>query len=78
MFEIGLNKEERTMMVKMLILEKLPEDNYTVLKYLTRFLAKVCFRCFAILSVINSCSFFFLTGNSISIVIIRARIYVHL
>jgi len=36
-----LNKEERTMMVKMLILEKLPEDNYTVLKYLTRFLAKV-------------------------------------
>ena len=38
----GLDKEERTIMVNTLILEKLPEDNYTVLKYLTQFLAKVC------------------------------------
>jgi len=36
-----LSKEERTIMVNTLILEKLPEDNYTILKYLTQFLAKV-------------------------------------
>jgi len=28
-------------MVKMLILERLPEDNYSLLKYLVQFLAKV-------------------------------------
>lgn len=31
-------------MVKSLILERLPEDNYILLKYLAQFLAKVCFR----------------------------------
>jgi len=36
-----LDKDERTIMVNTMILEKLPEDNYTVLKYLTQFLAKV-------------------------------------
>jgi len=38
---IGLNKEERAQMVKTLILERLPEDNYILLKYLAQFLAKV-------------------------------------
>lgn len=37
----GLNKEERAQMVKTLILERLPEDNYILLKYLAQFLAKV-------------------------------------
>ena len=41
MIELGLDKDERTIMVNTMILEKLPEDNYTVLKYLTQFLAKV-------------------------------------
>ncbi|KAI9564247.1 hypothetical protein GHT06_007985 [Daphnia sinensis] len=36
-----LNKEERAQMVKTLILERLPEDNYILLKYLAQFLAKV-------------------------------------
>lgn len=36
-----LSKEERAQMVKMLILERLPEDNYSLLKYLVQFLAKV-------------------------------------
>lgn len=39
----GLNKEERALMVKTLILERLPEDNYVLLKYLAQFLAKVRF-----------------------------------
>lgn len=38
---VGLNKEERALMVKSLILERLPEDNYILLKYLAQFLAKV-------------------------------------
>lgn len=36
-----LSKEERAQMVKMVILERLPEDNYILLKYLIQFLAKV-------------------------------------
>ncbi|CAH0382781.1 unnamed protein product [Bemisia tabaci] len=41
----SLNKDERPRHVKILILEKLPEDNYQVLKYLVQFLAKVMDRC---------------------------------
>lgn len=37
----GLSKEDRALMVKVVILERLPEDNYAVLKYLVQFLAKV-------------------------------------
>ena len=40
-FHLGLSKEERAQMVKMVILERLPEDNYILLKYLIQFLAKV-------------------------------------
>ncbi|XP_049812123.1 rho GTPase-activating protein 1-like isoform X1 [Schistocerca nitens] len=38
-------KEERPRYVKILILEKLPEDNYQILKYLVQFLSKVMDRC---------------------------------
>lgn len=38
-------KEERPRQVKILILEKLPEDNYQVLKYIFQFLSKVMDRC---------------------------------
>ncbi|XP_054278809.1 rho GTPase-activating protein 8-like [Macrosteles quadrilineatus] len=37
--------DERPRHVKILILEKLPEDNYQVLKYIVRFLSKVMDRC---------------------------------
>ena len=37
----GMSKEERPRQVKLLILEKLPEDNYKILKYIVQFLAKV-------------------------------------
>lgn len=40
---LGLSRDERAQMVKMLILERLPEDNYVLLKYLAQFLAKVIF-----------------------------------
>uniref|UniRef100_A0A8D8LV01 Rho GTPase-activating protein 1 n=1 Tax=Cacopsylla melanoneura TaxID=428564 RepID=A0A8D8LV01_9HEMI len=36
-----LNKDERSRYVKILILEKLPTDNYTLLKFIVNFLAKV-------------------------------------
>ncbi len=36
-----LSKEERAQMVKTVVLERLPEDNYVVLKYVVQFLAKV-------------------------------------
>ncbi|XP_035703861.1 rho GTPase-activating protein 1 isoform X2 [Folsomia candida] len=36
-----LSKDERGPIVKQIILEKLPEDNYAVLKYLVHFLSKV-------------------------------------
>ncbi|KAJ8868027.1 hypothetical protein PR048_031836 [Dryococelus australis] len=38
-------KDERPRYVKILILEKLPEDNYQVLKYIFQFLSKVMDRC---------------------------------
>lgn len=38
---LGISKEERPRYVKILILEKLPEDNYQVLKYIVQFLSKV-------------------------------------
>ncbi|KAG8222334.1 hypothetical protein J437_LFUL001877 [Ladona fulva] len=41
----GLSKEERSQMLKVIILEKLPEDNYIVLKYIMQFLSKVMDRC---------------------------------
>ena len=34
-------KSERGTIVKSLVLEKLPEDNYTVLKFIIHFLGKV-------------------------------------
>jgi Rho GTPase-activating protein 1 len=37
----GMSKEERPRQVKILILEKLPEDNYQILKYIVQFLSKV-------------------------------------
>ncbi|KAF4528978.1 hypothetical protein B566_EDAN017356 [Ephemera danica] len=37
----SLNKEERSRAAKIMVLEKLPEDNYRVLKYITHFLSKV-------------------------------------
>lgn len=37
----SLNKSDRLTTIKQIILEKLPEDNYLVLKFLTNFLAKV-------------------------------------
>jgi len=40
----GMSKEERPRQVKLLILEKLPEDNYKILKYVVQFLAKVSIR----------------------------------
>jgi Rho GTPase-activating protein 1 len=36
-----MSKEERPRQVKILILEKLPEDNYQILKYIVQFLSKV-------------------------------------
>lgn len=41
----SISKEERPRQVKILILEKLPEDNYQVLKYIVQFLSKVMDRC---------------------------------
>ncbi|KAL1130624.1 hypothetical protein AAG570_011866 [Ranatra chinensis] len=41
----SLSKDERPRHVKILILEKLPEDNYQVLKYIVQFLSKVMDRC---------------------------------
>jgi len=40
-----ISKEERPRHVKILILEKLPVDNYLVLKYIVQFLSKVMDRC---------------------------------
>lgn len=40
-FFTELSKDERGPFVKQIVLEKLPEDNYCVLKYLVQFLAKV-------------------------------------
>ncbi|PNF26991.1 Rho GTPase-activating protein 1 [Cryptotermes secundus] len=37
----SMSKEERPRQVKILILEKLPEDNYQILKYIVQFLSKV-------------------------------------
>ncbi|XP_045596960.1 rho GTPase-activating protein 1 isoform X3 [Procambarus clarkii] len=37
----GLNKSDRLTTIKQIILEKLPEDNYLVLKFLVNFLSKV-------------------------------------
>lgn len=37
-----LPRDDRPKQVKILILEKLPEDNYQILKYLVQFLSKVC------------------------------------
>ena len=39
----ALPKSERGTAVKSLVLEKLPEDNYTVLKFIIHFLGKVGF-----------------------------------
>lgn len=36
-----LSKDERGPFVKQIVLEKLPEDNYAVLKYIIQFLGKV-------------------------------------
>lgn len=41
----SIAKEDRPRQVKILILEKLPEDNYQVLKYIVQFLSKVMDRC---------------------------------
>lgn len=41
----GISKDEKPRHVKILILEKLPEDNYQVLKYIVQFLSKVMDRC---------------------------------
>ncbi|RZF35175.1 hypothetical protein LSTR_LSTR012380 [Laodelphax striatellus] len=41
----SIAKDERPRQVKILILEKLPEDNYQVLKYIVLFLSKVMDRC---------------------------------
>lgn len=41
----ALAKEERHRHVTMLIREKLPEDNYQILKFIVLFLAKVMDRC---------------------------------
>uniref|UniRef100_A0A0V0GA13 Putative cdc42 rho gtpase-activating protein n=1 Tax=Triatoma dimidiata TaxID=72491 RepID=A0A0V0GA13_TRIDM len=41
----SISKDERPRHVKILILEKLPEDNYKVLKYIVQFLSKVMDRC---------------------------------
>ncbi|XP_043286655.1 rho GTPase-activating protein 1 [Venturia canescens] len=40
-----LSKDERPRKVKILVLEKLPEDNYTLLKYIVQFLSRVMDRC---------------------------------
>lgn len=40
-FNLALPKDERPRQVKILILEKLPLDNYHLLKYLIQFLSKV-------------------------------------
>ncbi|XP_014477588.1 PREDICTED: rho GTPase-activating protein 1 isoform X1 [Dinoponera quadriceps] len=40
-----LSKDERPRKVKILVLEKLPEDNYQVLKYIVQFLSRVMDRC---------------------------------
>lgn len=40
-----LARDDRPKQVKILILEKLPEDNYQILKYLVQFLSKVMDRC---------------------------------
>ncbi|OXU26243.1 hypothetical protein TSAR_016906 [Trichomalopsis sarcophagae] len=40
-----LSKDERPRRVKILILEKLPEDNYQLLKYIVQFLSRVMDRC---------------------------------
>jgi Rho GTPase-activating protein 1 len=39
----SLSKEERSRAVKIMILEKLPEDNYRTLKYIMQFLSKVIY-----------------------------------
>ena len=36
-----LTKEERSRAAKIMVLEKLPEDNYRILKYIVQFLSKV-------------------------------------
>uniref|UniRef100_A0A146M8A5 Rho GTPase-activating protein 1 n=2 Tax=Lygus hesperus TaxID=30085 RepID=A0A146M8A5_LYGHE len=41
----SISKDERPRHVKILILEKLPMDNYQVLKYIVQFLSKVMDRC---------------------------------
>lgn len=41
---LELTKDERGPFVKLVILERLPEDNYSLLKYIIQFLAKVKFR----------------------------------
>ncbi|XP_031771452.1 rho GTPase-activating protein 1 isoform X3 [Apis florea] len=41
----ALLKDERPRRVKILVLEKLPEDNYKVLKYIVQFLSRVMDRC---------------------------------
>lgn len=41
LFYLALSKDERPRRVKILVLEKLPEDNYQVLKYIVQFLSRV-------------------------------------
>lgn len=41
----AVSKDERLRYVTMLIREKLPEDNYHILKYIVQFLAKVKLIC---------------------------------
>lgn len=40
-FILALSKDERPRKVKILVLEKLPEDNYQLLKYIVQFLSRV-------------------------------------
>lgn len=42
-FATAMPKDERPRRVKILILEKLPEDNYHLLKYIVQFLSRVRF-----------------------------------
>ena len=43
-----ISKDERLRHVTILIREKLPEDNYHILKYIVQFLAKVMFTLFTL------------------------------
>lgn len=47
-----LDKEARSRAVKIMVLEKLPEDNYRILKYIVQFLSKVRKLCILIIKLI--------------------------